>query len=191
MHPLGPWAIISAFNFPVAVWAWNAALALVCGDPVIWKPSEKTPLSALATMKIFERAIKRFGAERPRASPQLVIGGAGVGEALALEARPARLRHRLDPHGPVVGPEVAARFGRPILELGGNNAMIVTPSADLDMALRAIMFSAVGTAGQRCTTLRRLIVHRSISATHRSAGEGLRRACRSATRGRRARWSAR
>ena len=169
-HPLGPCAVISAFNFPVAVWSWNAALALVCGDPVIWKPSEKTPLSALATMKILDRAIKRFGADAPDGLAQVVIGGPAIGEAL-VESRhvPVVSATGSTRMGSIVGPKVAARFGRPILELGGNNAMIVAPSADLDMAVRAIVFSAVGTAGQRCTSLRRLIVHHSIRAdlTHR------------------------
>jgi aldehyde dehydrogenase (NAD+) len=169
-HPLGPCAIISAFNFPVAVWSWNAALALVCGDPVIWKPSEKTPLSALATMKIFERALKRFGPDAPDGLAQLVIGGPAIGEALATSKRvPIVSATGSTRMGSIVGPKVAARFGRPILELGGNNAMIVAPSADLDMTVRAIVFSAVGTAGQRCTSLRRVIAHRSIRAdlTHR------------------------
>ena len=162
-HPMGPCAVISAFNFPVAVWSWNAALALVCGDPVIWKPSEKTPLSALAAMKAFERAAKRFGSEAPAGLAQVVIGGAAIGEAL-VESRdiPIVSATGSTRMGSIVGPKVAARFGRAILELGGNNAMIVAPSADLDMAVRAILFSAVGTAGQRCTSLRRLIVHRSI-----------------------------
>ena len=169
-HPLGPCAIISAFNFPVAVWSWNAALALVCGDPVIWKPSEKTPLSALATMKILERAIERFGPDAPEGLAQLVIGGPAIGEALTSSKRvPIVSATGSTRMGSIVGPKVAARFGRPILELGGNNAMIVAPSADLDMAVRAIVFSAVGTAGQRCTSLRRVIAHRSIRAdlTHR------------------------
>ena len=162
-HPLGPCAIISAFNFPVAVWSWNAALALTCGDPVIWKPSEKTPLSALATMKVLERALKRFGPDAPEGLAQLVIGGPAIGEALvASKSVPIVSATGSTRMGSVVGPKVAARFGRPILELGGNNAMVVAPSADLDMAIRAIVFSAVGTAGQRCTSLRRLIVHRSI-----------------------------
>ncbi len=162
-HPLGPCAVISAFNFPVAVWSWNAALALVCGDPVIWKPSEKTPLSALATMKIFERAVKRFGADAPEGLAQIVIGGPQIGEALvASHDVPIVSATGSTRMGSLVGPKVAARFGRAILELGGNNAMIVAPSADLDMAMRAILFSAVGTAGQRCTSLRRLIVHHSI-----------------------------
>ena len=162
-HPMGPCAVISAFNFPVAVWSWNAALALVCGDPVIWKPSEKTPLSALATMKIFDRALKRFGADAPERLAQVVIGGAAIGEALISSKDAAIVSATGSTRmGAVVGPKVAARFGRAILELGGNNAMIVAPSADLDMAVRAILFSAVGTAGQRCTSLRRLIVHHSI-----------------------------
>src|SRR5271166_1922418 len=162
-RPLGPCAVISAFNFPVAVWSWNAALALVCGDPVIWKPSEKTPLSALATMKIFGRALERFGADAPEGLAQVVIGGPATGEALvASRDVPIVSATGSTRMGSIVGPRVAARFGRAILELGGNNAMIVAPSADLDMAVRAILFSAVGTAGQRCTSLRRLIVHHSI-----------------------------
>jgi aldehyde dehydrogenase (NAD+) len=162
-HPLGPCAVISAFNFPVAVWSWNAALALVCGNPVIWKPSEKTPLSALAAMKVLDRALARFGADAPEGLAQVVIGGAAVGEALvASRGVPIVSATGSTRMGAAVGPSVAARFGRAILELGGNNAMIVAPSADLDMAVRAILFSAVGTAGQRCTSLRRLIVHHSI-----------------------------
>ena len=169
-HPLGPCAVISAFNFPVAVWSWNAALALVCGDPVIWKPSEKTPLSALATMKILGRALERFGADAPDGLAQVVIGGPAIGEALvASKHLPVVSATGSTRMGSIVGPKVVARFGRPILELGGNNAMIVAPSADLDMAVRAIVFSAVGTAGQRCTSLRRLVVHHSVRAdlTHR------------------------
>ncbi len=163
-HPLGPCGIISAFNFPVAVWSWNAALALVCGNPVIWKPSEKTPLTAMASMKIMERALKRFG-DAPEGLCQLIIGGPAVGEALvASKDVPVLSATGSTRMGSIVGPKVAARWGRPILELGGNNAMIVAPSADLDMAVRAIVFSAVGTAGQRCTTLRRLIAHNSIRA---------------------------
>ena len=161
-HPMGPCAVISAFNFPVAVWCWNAALALVCGDPVIWKPSEKAPLTALATMRIVERALKRFGSDAPEGLVQCVIGGAAIGEALVdshdVPIVSATGSTRM---GRIVGPRVAARFGRTILELGGNSAMIVGPSADLDLAVRAIVFSAVGTSGQRCTTLRRLIVHHS------------------------------
>jgi aldehyde dehydrogenase (NAD+) len=162
-HPLGPVAIITAFNFPSAVFAWNAALALVCGDPVIFKPSEKAPVSGLATFKALQRAIARFGAQAPVGLAQIVIGKAPLSEMLvespvmALVSATGSTRM-----GRSVGPKVASRFGKRILELGGNNAMIVTPAADLDMALRAILFGAVGTAGQRCTTLRRLIVHRSI-----------------------------
>lgn len=163
-HPMGPCGVISAFNFPVAVWSWNAALALVCGDPVIWKPSEKTPLTAMASMKIMERALARFG-DAPEGLVQLVIGGPAIGEALVNSKDvPIISATGSTRMGGIVGPKVAARWGRPILELGGNNAMIVAPSADLDMAVRAIVFSAVGTAGQRCTTLRRLIAHHSIKA---------------------------
>jgi aldehyde dehydrogenase (NAD+) len=164
-HPMGPCAVISAFNFPVAVWSWNAALALVCGDPVIWKPSEKTPLTAMAAMKAMERALKRFGPDAPEGLVQLVIGGPAIGEALvASKDVPIVSATGSTRMGGIVGPKVAARWGRPILELGGNNAMIVAPSADIDMAVRAIVFSAVGTAGQRCTSLRRLIAHNSIRA---------------------------
>ena len=162
-HPMGPCGVITAFNFPVAVWSWNAALALVCGDPVIWKPSEKTPLTAMATMKIMRRALARFGNDAPDGLAQLVIGGAETGEALASSPDvPILSATGSTRMGSIVGPKVTARWGRPILELGGNNAMIVAPSADLGMAVRAIVFSAVGTAGQRCTSLRRLIVHESI-----------------------------
>ena len=163
-HPMGPCAVISAFNFPVAVWSWNAALALVCGDPVIWKPSEKSPLTAMACMKIMERALARFG-DAPDGLVQLVIGRADVGEALVRSPLvPIISATGSTRMGAKVGPLVAERFGRAILELGGNNAMIVAPSADLDMAVRAIVFGAVGTAGQRCTSLRRLIVHNSVRA---------------------------
>ena len=161
-HPIGPVGVISAFNFPVAVWSWNAALALVCGNPVIWKPSEKSPLTALACQKIFERALARFG-DAPDDLLQTLIGGADLGEALvASEEVPVISATGSTRMGRAVAPIVAGRFGKCILELGGNNAMIVGPSADLEMAVRAIVFSAVGTAGQRCTTLRRLIVHNSI-----------------------------
>jgi aldehyde dehydrogenase (NAD+) len=161
-HPMGPVGVISAFNFPVAVWSWNAALALVCGNPVIWKPSEKTPLTAIATQRILERALARFG-DAPEGLCQLVIGGPAIGEALVTSPEvPVLSATGSTRMGSLVGPKVAARWGRAILELGGNNAMIVAPSADLNMAVRAITFGAVGTAGQRCTSLRRLIVHRSI-----------------------------
>lgn len=162
-QPLGPVAVISAFNFPVAVWAWNAALALVCGDPVIWKPSEKTPLTALATQAVFERAAARF-ADAPPGLSQLLIGGKEIGEALAADPRvPLVSATGSTRMGRAVATAVAGRLGRSLLELGGNNAMIVTPSADLDMAVRAIAFSAVGTCGQRCTTLRRLLVHEDVA----------------------------
>ena len=162
-HPLGPVGVITAFNFPVAVWAWNAALALVCGDPVIWKPSEKTPLTAAAVMALAARALKRFG-DAPDGLLQIVQGPREVGEALVDDPRVALISATgSTAMGRSVGPRVAQRFGRVLLELGGNNAMIVAPSADLDLAERAILFSAAGTAGQRCTSLRRLIVHESIA----------------------------
>jgi len=162
-HPLGPVGIITAFNFPVAVWSWNTALALVTGNPVIWKPSEKTPLTAMACQKIMERAISRFGKEAPEGLAQLVIGGADVGSVLVESPEvPVLSATGSTRMGTIVGPKVLARWGKPILELGGNNAMIVAPSADLEMAVRGIVFSAVGTAGQRCTSLRRLIVHKSV-----------------------------
>ncbi|HTT81881.1 MAG TPA: aldehyde dehydrogenase family protein [Rhizomicrobium sp.] len=161
-HPAGPLAVISAFNFPVAVWSWNAALALVCGDPVIWKPSEKTPLTALATQALFARATDRFH-HAPPALSQIILGGREAGEALARDARiPVVSATGSTAMGRALAPVVAARFGRAVLELGGNNAMIVCPSAKLSLAVRAILFAAVGTAGQRCTTLRRLFVHESI-----------------------------
>jgi aldehyde dehydrogenase (NAD+) len=164
-HPIGTCGVISAFNFPAAVWAWNAALALVCGNPVIWKPSEKTPLTALACMKVFERAAERFG-DAPEGLAQIAVGGRDLGEALvASPAVPVISATGSTAMGRAVGIRVAERFGRSILELGGNNAMIVAPSADLEMAVRAIVFSAVGTCGQRCTSLRRLIVHKDIAST--------------------------
>ncbi len=162
-HPLGPVGVVTAFNFPVAVWAWNAALALVCGDPVIWKPSEKVPLCAEAVMALARRALERFG-DSPEGLLQCVQGGREVGEALVDDPRVALVSATgSTAMGRAVGPRVAQRFGRSLLELGGNNAAIVTPSADLDLAERAIVFSAAGTAGQRCTSLRRLIVHESIA----------------------------
>jgi aldehyde dehydrogenase (NAD+) len=160
-HPLGPVAVISAFNFPAAVWAWNFALAIVCGDPVIWKPSEKTPLTALACHALFERAVA--AADAPAHSSQVLVGGATVGARLAADPRiPLVSATGSTRMGRALAPVVAARFGRALLELGGNNAMIVAPSADLGLAVRAIVFSAVGTAGQRCTSLRRIIVHESL-----------------------------
>ena len=162
-QPLGPVLVISAFNFPVAVWAWNTCLALVCGDPVIWKPSEKTPLTALATQAILERALARFE-EAPEGLSQVVIGGREAGQTLAADPRiPLVSATGSTRMGRAVARTVADRLGRSLLELGGNNAMIVTPSADLDMTVRAIAFSAVGTCGQRCTSLRRLFVHESIA----------------------------
>ncbi|QFT29937.1 Succinate-semialdehyde dehydrogenase [NADP(+)] [Labrenzia sp. THAF82] len=162
-HPMGPCGVITAFNFPVAVWSWNTALALICGNPIIWKPSEKTPLTALACQKIFQKALTRFGKDAPKHLLQVVIGGADIGDALVTSRGvPILSATGSTRMGSVVGPKVASRFGRSILELGGNNAMIVAPSADLEMAVRAIVFSAVGTAGQRCTSLRRLIVHSTI-----------------------------
>lgn len=162
-HPLGVVGIITAFNFPVAVWAWNAALALVAGDSIVWKPSEKTPLTAAAVMAIFHRAAERFG-DSPPGLAGMAQGGPELGEALADDPKVALLSATGSTRmGRTVAPRVAARFGRTLLELGGNNAMIVTPSADLDLAERAIAFAAAGTAGQRCTSLRRLIVHGSIA----------------------------
>ena len=159
-HPLGVCGVISAFNFPVAVWSWNAALALICGDPVVWKPSEKSLLTALATQAIVGRAMKRFGDDAPDGLCAVLIGGRDVGEVLVDDSRIAVLSATgSTAMGRIVGPRLAARFGRAILELGGNNAAIVTPSADLDLAVRAIAFAAMGTTGQRCTSLRRLIVH--------------------------------
>lgn len=161
-QPLGPVAIISAFNFPVAVWAWNACLALVCGDSCIWKPSEKTPLTALATQALLEKAIARFG-DAPDGLSSVVLGLADAGKALAADSRiPLVSATGSTRMGRALGPVVAERFGRSLLELGGNNAMIVMPSADLELAVRAILFAAVGTAGQRCTTLRRLLVHKDV-----------------------------
>ncbi len=165
-HPLGVTGIISAFNFPVAVWAWNAALALVCGNACVWKPSEKTPLSALGAHALFEKAVARYrqaGNAAPDGLSAVILGGREAGEAL--------VEHPLVPlvsatgstaMGRAAAPRLARRFARAILELGGNNAAIVCPSAGLDLALRAVAFSAMGTAGQRCTTLRRLFVHESI-----------------------------
>jgi len=164
-HPLGPVAVISAFNFPVAVWAWNFALAVVCGDPVIWKPSEKTPLCALACQALWQRALAR-GLDAPPDVSQLVIGGRASAEQLARDPRVALVSATGScAMGRALAPLVAARFGRSLLELGGNNASLVCPSADLELSARAIVFSAVGTAGQRCTSLRRLLVHESVQAT--------------------------
>ncbi|HEX8224332.1 MAG TPA: aldehyde dehydrogenase family protein [Allosphingosinicella sp.] len=161
-HPLGVVGVISAFNFPVAVWAWNACLAFVCGDPVVWKPSEKTPLCAAAVQALFERAADRFG-DAPAALSQVVQGLRETGEALVDDPRVTLVSATgSTAMGRAVAPRVAARFGRTLLELGGNNGMVVAPSADLALAERAIAFAAVGTAGQRCTTLRRLFVHEEV-----------------------------
>ncbi|GLU30986.1 aldehyde dehydrogenase family protein [Trinickia caryophylli] len=169
-HPLGVCGVISAFNFPVAVWAWNAALALVCGNAIVWKPSEKTPLTAIACHALFQRALFKFEETHPGVAPggllQLAIGGRDVGEALAGSAKvPLVSATGSVRMGKEVAQVLGKRLARSILELGGNNGMIVAPSADLDLAVRAVTFAAVGTAGQRCTTLRRLIVHRSLAGT--------------------------
>jgi aldehyde dehydrogenase (NAD+) len=163
-HPLGVVGVITAFNFPVAVWAWNTALALVCGDTVVWKPSELTPLTAIACQALIERAAKDVDA--PAELCRLVLGGREIGEQLVDDPRVALVSATGSVRmGQQVGPRVAARFGKSLLELGGNNAAIVTPSADLDLAVRGIVFSAAGTAGQRCTSLRRVIAHRSVVDT--------------------------
>jgi aldehyde dehydrogenase (NAD+) len=161
-HPLGVVGVISAFNFPVAVWSWNAALALVCGNSVVWKPSEKTPLTAYATQAIFQRAAAKLGGV-PTGLSTLLIGGGALGEQIVDNPLvPLVSATGSTAMGRKVAPRLACRFARAILELGGNNAAIVGPTADLHLTLRAIAFSAMGTAGQRCTSLRRLIVHESI-----------------------------
>jgi aldehyde dehydrogenase (NAD+) len=161
-HPLGVVGVITAFNFPVAVWAWNIAVALVCGDTVVWKPSELTPLTALACQALITQAANDVGA--PGAVSSVLLGGPDVGERLVEDPRVALLSATGSVRmGRQVGPRVAGRLGRVLLELGGNNAAIVTPSADMDLAVRGVVFAAAGTAGQRCTSLRRLIVHRSVA----------------------------
>jgi len=161
-HPLGPVLVISAFNFPVAVWAWNAALALVCGNSVIWKPSEKTPLTAAAVQAIFEKAVAAFG-DAPAHLSQVVQGGRDIGAALVADPRIALISATGSTEmGRQVGQVAAARFAKTILELGGNNAAIISDKADLALALRGVLFSAFGTSGQRCTSLRRLFVHDAI-----------------------------
>jgi aldehyde dehydrogenase (NAD+) len=161
-HPLGPVGVVTAFNFPVAVWSWNAALALVCGDPVVWKPSERTPLTALASTALLRRAADRHG-HVPDGLFELVVGGADRAVQLADDPRlPLVSATGSTAMGKALAPRVAARLGRSLLELGGNNAAVVAPSADLELVVRGVLFAAVGTAGQRCTTLRRLIVHRSV-----------------------------
>ena len=160
-HPLGVVGVISAFNFPAAVWSWNTAVALVCGDPVIWKPSELAPLTALACHAILSRAIAEIGA--PADLSQVVIGSADIGQALADHPGVALLSATGSTRmGRAVGPRVADRLGRSLLELGGNNAAVVGPTADLDLTTRGVVFSAAGTAGQRCTTMRRVIAHSSV-----------------------------
>jgi len=168
-HPLGPVGVISAFNFPVAVWSWNAALALVCGNSLVWKPSEKTPLTALACQALFDRAAEKFkaaGHDMPDDLLQVLVGGADVGAAMvddpAIRLVSATGSGRM---GKIVGERTASDLRRSLLELGGNNALIVAPSADMDLALRAILFGAVGTCGQRCTSTRRLIVHKDVKGT--------------------------
>lgn len=161
-HPLGVVAVISAFNFPVAVFAWNAALALVAGDTVIWKPAEATRLSALAVDALLTRAAADVGA--PEGLHHLVLAGRDGGRQLAEDPRVALVSATGSVRmGREIAPVIAGRFGRALLELGGNNGAVVTPSADLDLALRGVVFAAAGTAGQRCTTLRRLFVHTSVA----------------------------
>src|SRR5699024_5328939 len=160
-HPLGVVGVISAFNFPAAVWSWNTAVALVCGDPVIWKPSEMAPLTAAASVALAKRALADVDA--PQDLIQVINGGQEVGQALVDHPGVALLSATGSTRmGQTVGPRVAARFGRSLLELGGNNAAIVTGSADLDLTTRGVVFAAAGTAGQRCTTMRRVIAHTSV-----------------------------
>ncbi len=161
-HPLGPIGVITAFNFPVAVWAWNAMIALIAGDTVVWKPSSTTPLCAVAVMKIVGRVMEQNGL--PEGILNLVVGsGADVGERLVADGRlPLISATGSIPMGRRVGQAVMARLGKPLLELGGNNAVVVTPNADLELAVRAVLFGAVGTAGQRCTTTRRVIAHKDV-----------------------------
>jgi len=162
-HPLGPIGVISAFNFPVAVWAWNATIAWVCGDPIVWKPSEKAPLTAIACQSLAQKVLSER-TDAPPAISSLLIGGSEVGQQLAASpALPLISATGSVPMGRCVAQTVAARLGRTLLELGGNNGMIVTPSVDMELAVRSIVFSAAGTCGQRCTSLRRLIVHESIA----------------------------
>jgi aldehyde dehydrogenase (NAD+) len=161
-HPLGVVAVITAFNFPIAVWAWNAAIALTCGDTVVWKPSSKTPLCAAAVTHIAAEVLERNG--QPAAVCSLLIGsGRQIGDRIIGDERVALVSYTGSvPTGRQVGRTVQARFGRHILELGGNNAAIITASADFDQALSAVFFGAIGTAGQRCTSTRRVIVHESL-----------------------------
>lgn len=160
-HPLGVVGIISAFNFPVAVWSWNAMIAMVCGNTCIWKPSEKTPLTAIACQKLMGQVLEAN--DLPAGISCLLIGDREIGEKMTHDPRlPLISATGSVRMGREVGKAVAARLGRSLLELGGNNAIIITPEADMEMALRAVVFGAVGTAGQRCTSTRRLIIHQSV-----------------------------
>ena len=162
-QPLGSVGIISAFNFPVAVWAWNTALALICGDSVIWKPSEKTPLTALACQNIINEAMAEFGSDAPENLSQVIVGGREAGAQMVASRKMALISATgSTAMGKIVGAQVAERFGKSVLELGGNNAIIIAPSADLNLALQGILFGAVGTCGQRCTSTRRIFVHDDI-----------------------------
>jgi len=167
-HPLGVVGVISAFNFPVAVWSWNTAIALVCGDTVLWKPSSKTPLTAIACTKIAEKVLRDFGYDPAICS--LVIGkGSEIGDLINTDPRVALVSYTGSvPGGRHVGKLVQERFGKHILELGGNGAVIVSDKADLDIAVRAIYFGAIGTSGQRCTTTRRVILQESIAETFKA-----------------------
>ncbi|HEX2065354.1 MAG TPA: aldehyde dehydrogenase family protein, partial [Candidatus Thermoplasmatota archaeon] len=161
-HPLGIVGVITAFNFPVAVYAWNAAIALVCGDVVLWKPSEKTPLTAIAVQRMLEELASEHG--HPGIAALVVGDGPTIGQRISGDGRiPLVSATGSTRMGRLVAQAVSARLGRTILELGGNNAILVMPSADLDLALRAVLFGAVGTAGQRCTTTRRLILHKAVA----------------------------
>jgi len=180
-HPLSAIGVITSFNFPVAPWAWNTTNALVCGDPVVWKPSEKTPLTALACQALFQRAVERYDGAVPEDLLSVVIGGPNVGNAVVDHPRLKLVSATgSTAMGRKVGPRLAQRFARQILELGGNNAGIVCPSADLDITRQAVAFGAMGTAGQRCTTQRRLIVHEDI---YEALVSGLRRAYETVTIG--------
>jgi aldehyde dehydrogenase (NAD+) len=163
-HPLGVIGIISAFNFPVAIWSWNSAFAAICGNASVWKPPEKTPLTAIACIKIAEQICRELEADPAILS--LVTAGHGVGELLANDRRvPLVSATGSTRMGKLVAQTVSGRLGKVLLELGGNNALIVTQSADLELVKRALLFGAVGTAGQRCTTTRRLIIHESVKNT--------------------------
>lgn len=163
-HPLGPVGVISAFNFPVAVWSWNAFIAAVCGDTVIWKPSSETPLCAIAVQRICQKVLEDNG--WPGVFTLVIGRGSTVGERLLADRRvPLISATGSCQMGYRVAEVVGRRLGRTILELGGNNGVIIEPDADLDLALRAVLFGAVGTAGQRCTTIRRIFLHRDIAST--------------------------